>query len=179
MALWYIRRLSIPTVLTFYQIEPLAVGIHSVSTLAQVRTDQVVAVFGAGPVGLLCMAVAKALGARRVIAIDILKSRLDFAKTYAAHDVFIPGKFKEGESKIEYSRRTTQEMKDQLGLADAGPNGVDTIIEATGAEVCIQMGLFLAKSGGTFIQVGMGSAEAQLPITMLLVKELTVKGSFR
>lgn len=71
-------------------MEPLSVGVHSVSTLGKCKTDQVVIVFGAGPVGLLCMAVAKALGARRVIAVDIQKERLDFAKGYAATDIFIP-----------------------------------------------------------------------------------------
>jgi D-xylulose reductase len=161
------------------QIEPLAVGIHSVFTLAQVRANYVVAIYGAGPVGLLCMAVAKALGARRVIAIDIQQSRLDFAKSYAADDVFVPGEMKEEESKMDYSRRTAQEMKTQLKIADTGPDGVDTIIEATGAEVCIQMGYFLVKTGGTFVQVGMGSPEVQIPITLLLVKELMLKGSFR
>jgi L-iditol 2-dehydrogenase/D-xylulose reductase len=71
-------------------MEPLSVGIHSVSTLGKCKANQVVIVFGAGPVGLLCMAVAKALGARRVIAVDIQKERLDFAKSYAADDIFIP-----------------------------------------------------------------------------------------
>lgn len=160
-------------------MEPLAVGIHSVSTLAQLRPNQVVAVFGAGPVGLLCMAVAKALGARRVIAIDILQSRLDFAKSFAATDVFLPPAAKEGESRMVYSRRTTQELKDALGIADAGPKGVDVIIEASGAEVCIQMGFFLVKIGGTYVQVGMGASDVQVPITLSLVKELTLKGSFR
>ncbi|KAG8761443.1 hypothetical protein FRC14_003856 [Serendipita sp. 396] len=160
-------------------MEPLAVGIHSVSNLAQVRANQVVAVFGAGPVGLLCMAVAKALGARRVIGIDIQQSRLDFAKSYAANDVFMPGPLKEGEKRMDYSRRTAQEMKEKLNIADAGPDGVDVVIEATGAEVCIQTGYFLAKSGGMFVQVGMGSPEVQVPITLILVKELVVKGSFR
>lgn len=51
---------------------------------------QVCIVFGAGPVGLLCMAVAKALGARRVIAVDINQERLDFAKSYAATDIYLP-----------------------------------------------------------------------------------------
>lgn len=74
-------------------MEPLSVGVHSVSTLGKCKTDQVVIVFGAGPVGLLCMAVAKALGARRVIAVDIQKERLDFAKGYAATDIFIPVSF--------------------------------------------------------------------------------------
>jgi L-iditol 2-dehydrogenase/D-xylulose reductase len=71
-------------------MEPLSVGVHSVSTLGKCKTDQNVIVFGAGPVGLLCMAVAKALGARRVIAVDIQKERLDFAKSYVATDVFMP-----------------------------------------------------------------------------------------
>ncbi|KIM25198.1 hypothetical protein M408DRAFT_331303 [Serendipita vermifera MAFF 305830] len=160
-------------------IEPLAVGIHSVSTLAQTRANHIVAVFGAGPVGLLCMATAKALGARRVIAIDINQERLDFAKSYAATDIFIPGPMKDGEARIDYSRRTATEMKEKLGLADAGPNGVDTVIEATGAEVCIQTGYFLAKAGGTYVQVGMGAPNVQIPIVLLLVKELVIKGSFR
>ncbi|PVF96298.1 putative xylitol dehydrogenase [Serendipita vermifera] len=160
-------------------MEPLAVGIHSVSTIGQVRANQVVAVFGAGPVGLLCMAVAKALGARRVIAIDIAQNRLDFAKSYAADDIFVPGKMNDGETRMEYSRRMVTTMKEQLGIADNGPNGVDTVIEATGAEVCIQQGYFLLKGGGTFVQVGMGTAEVQVPITLILTNELLVKGSFR
>jgi D-xylulose reductase len=71
-------------------MEPLAVGVHSVKTLGQCSTNQIVIVFGAGPIGLLCMAVAKALGARRIIAVDIMKEKLDFAKGYAATDTFIP-----------------------------------------------------------------------------------------
>ena len=57
-------------------MEPLSVAIHSVSTVAQLRATQNVAIFGCGPVGLLCMAVAKALGATRVIAVDIVPSPL-------------------------------------------------------------------------------------------------------
>ena len=71
-------------------IEPLAVGVHSVGALGKCKSNQIVIVFGCGPVGLLCMAVARALGARRVIAVDVNTERLDFAKTYAATDVHRP-----------------------------------------------------------------------------------------
>jgi threonine dehydrogenase-like Zn-dependent dehydrogenase len=71
-------------------IEPLAVGVHSVKNLGGCKSNDSVVIFGCGPVGLLCMAVAKALGARRVIAVDINKERLDFAKSYAATDIYIP-----------------------------------------------------------------------------------------
>lgn len=68
-------------------MEPLAVGVHAVHNLGQFRSGQSVIIFGAGPVGLLCMAVAKGLGARRVVAVDINDERLAFAKSYAATDV--------------------------------------------------------------------------------------------
>ncbi|KZT41191.1 xylitol dehydrogenase [Sistotremastrum suecicum HHB10207 ss-3] len=160
-------------------MEPLSVGVHSVYNIGQIRANQRVAVFGAGPVGLLCMAVAKACGASRVIAVDIVQARLDFAKGYAATDVFAPPKMQEGETKIAYSRRASAELSAALGVEDRGPNAIDLVIEATGAEVCIQMAIFLAKIGGTVVQVGMGSAEAQIPVTLALVKELALKGSFR
>lgn len=50
-------------------IEPLAVGVHSVSNLGKFKSGQNIVVFGAGPVGLLCMAVAKALGAKKIVAV--------------------------------------------------------------------------------------------------------------
>lgn len=61
-------------------IEPLAVGIHSVAKLGKFQTGQNIIVFGAGPVGLLCMAVAKALGAKRVIAVGELRGRREFRR---------------------------------------------------------------------------------------------------
>ena len=160
-------------------MEPLAVGVHSVYTLAQVRPNQVVAVFGAGPVGLLAMAVARACGARRVIAIDIIESRLEFAKSYAATDIFCPPKPHEGESRIAYSKRSSETLKKALGVTDTGANGVDVITEASGAEVCIQTGYYLIKPGGVFVQVGMGALDVQVPLHLLLSKQLVVKGAFR
>ncbi|KMU72606.1 sorbitol dehydrogenase 2 [Coccidioides immitis RMSCC 3703] len=52
--------------------------------------DQVV-VFGAGPVGLLCCAVARAFGASKVIAVDVQQVRFHFARKYAATATFMPG----------------------------------------------------------------------------------------
>lgn len=160
-------------------LEPLAVGVHSVSTLAQFKTGQTVAVFGCGPVGLLCMAVAKALGASRIVAIDIAQPRLDFAKQYAATDTWNPPAPSEGESKIAYSRRNAQLLKEALSIEDRGPKGIDLIIDASGAETSVQTGFYLVKIGGTFIQVGMGNPEVTIDLGMLMTKELVYKGSFR
>jgi D-xylulose reductase len=160
-------------------MEPLSVGVHSVATLGNFRSTQSIAVFGCGPVGLVVMAVAKALGAERIIAVDIVPGRLEFAKSYAATHTWLPPKMEQGESRIAYSRRNADLMKKEFAIEDSGPGQIDLVIDASGAEVSIQTGIFIAKSGGTFVQVGMGASEITVPITLLLTKELTVKGSFR
>nr|BAK04516.1 predicted protein [Hordeum vulgare subsp. vulgare] len=160
-------------------IEPLAVGVHSVSTLANVRPGQIVCVFGAGPVGLLCMAVAKALGASRIIAVDINTDRLAFARSYAATDVFQPSPPQAGEQRTDSSRRCTKELVSALGLSERGPGGVDVVIEASGAESCIQMAMYLVREAGVYVQVGMGSPDVQIPIGAFASKEAKFISSFR
>ena len=160
-------------------MEPLAVGTHSCNTLGKLRPNESVVVFGAGPVGLVCMATARAMGAKRVIAVDIVPSRLEFAKSYAATDVYLPVPMNPGEDKLKYSERNAQAMREQLGIEDRGPNSIDLVIEASGAEVSIRTGMFIARIGGRFVQVGMGQSDVSIPITMLGVKELQVVGSFR
>ncbi|KAL5489771.1 hypothetical protein ACEPAI_4603 [Sanghuangporus weigelae] len=158
-------------------LEPLSVAVHAVSNIGQLRAGQKVIVFGAGPVGLLCMAAARALGATRIVAVDIVPTRLEFALTYAATDTFLPPPQGTNEKKMEYSKRAVAVMKNALGLEERGPNSIDLVLDATGAETCIQMALLVVKIGGTFVQVGFGALEVQIPITTLIVKELTAKGS--
>lgn len=136
------------------QMEPLSVGVHSVSNLGGFRAGQSIAVFGCGPVGLLCMAVAKALGAKRVIAVDIVPQRLEFAKNYAATETYLPLKPLDGESKIDYSRRNAEQMKQKLNIQDRGDHTIDLVVDASGAEVSIQTALYIVKASGTFVQVG-------------------------
>ncbi|KAJ7590966.1 xylitol dehydrogenase [Mycena floridula] len=160
-------------------MEPLAVGVHSVSNLGGFKANQSIAVFGCGPVGLLAMSVAKALGATRVIAVDIVPARLEFAKSYAATDVYLPIKPNEGESKLDYSRRNAEAMKKDLGIEDRGPNAIDLVIDASGAEVSIATAFDIVKSGGTFVQVGMGNPNVTINLTSLMTKELNYKATQR
>ena len=134
-------------------MEPLGVAIHSVANIGALKPSENVVIFGAGPVGLLCMAVARALGASRVIAVDIVPSRLEFAKSYAATDTYLPPKFQEGETRLAYSERNAKTMMETLGIEERGPRGIDLVVDASGAEVSIQTGILIAKHGGTYVQV--------------------------
>jgi D-xylulose reductase len=135
------------------QIEPLSVAVHSVLTQAKLQPTQSIVVFGCGPVGLLCMAVAKAIGASRIIAVDVMQNRLDFAKSYAATDVFKPPSLQDGEPSTMYSRRSAGLLRTTLGVEDRGSRAIDVVLDASGAEVSIQTGILIAKVGGTFVQV--------------------------
>lgn len=99
------------------------------------------------------MAVAKAIGAMRVVAVDINPLRLEFARSYAATDVFLPPTKEIGESNMSYAKRISALMKEQLGIAERGPAAMDTVIDATGAESCIQAALLIVKTGGRYVQV--------------------------
>ncbi|KAL9115989.1 MAG: hypothetical protein Q9227_000357 [Pyrenula ochraceoflavens] len=147
-------------------IEPLAVAVH-ITRQADVRQGESVVVFGAGPVGLLCCAVAKAFGASKVISVDIVKSRLDFAKKYAATAVFVP----EPVSAPENAERLRKENN--------LPDGIDVAIDASGAEPSVNTAIHALRIGGRYVQGGMGKENIQFPISAACTKELTIKGSFR
>lgn len=135
------------------KLEPLSVAVHAVSFQGQLRAGQNVVVFGAGPIGLLCMAVARALGAMEIIAVDIVPARLEFARDYAATATFLPPPQQQGERRMEYSRKAAATLKNAFELEDQGRTGIDLVIDATGAETCIQMAFLVAKKGGRFVQV--------------------------
>jgi D-xylulose reductase len=100
------------------------------------------------------MAVAKALGSRRVIAIDIQDERLAFAKSYAATDIWKSTPPQKDESKMDYARRQSVEMSKSLNIdLETGDDSIDLVVDCTGAEVCIATGMYLAKDGGTYVQV--------------------------
>ena len=71
-------------------MEPLSVAVHAVANKGQCRANMNVLIMGAGPVGLLAMGVAKGMGARTIVAVDINEERLNFASSYAATHTYIP-----------------------------------------------------------------------------------------
>lgn len=142
-------------------------------------------VFGAGPIGILVQSVAKAYAAKKVIAVDLSQSRLDLAsKVLACADgVFMPpappakpdGTAYSADEGSEFSAEIAQQIKDQFDLGE----GPDIVIDATGAQSCIQTGVHLCKKGGTYVQAGMGKENVVFPITVACIRDLTIRGSIR
>jgi D-xylulose reductase len=121
-------------------IEPTAVAVH-ITRQASIKPGDSVVVFGAGPVGLLCCAVAKAYGAKKIVTVDINEQRLNFALQYAATDKF-------SSARVSAEENAKNLIKD----CELGP-GADVIIDASGAEPCIQTAIHALRMGGTYVQV--------------------------
>jgi D-xylulose reductase len=155
-------------------VEPVSVAV-AIAKTANLQAHQTVVVMGCGPIGILCQAVAKAWGAKTVIGVDVVQARLDLAKDYGADDVFMPSRPGPDVLPMDHAESVAAEMKQKLGLGE----GADVVLECSGAEACVQLGIYVAKRGGTFVQAGMGKEVISFPITAVCTQGLVIKGSIR
>lgn len=104
--------------------------------------EATVVVFGAGAVGLLCAAVAKIKGAKKVIIADIDQGRLDFAvqNGFAHASYLVP--MKRGQD-IDENLAIARETAKAAGEID-GVGEVDVVFECTGVPSCVQAGIFVS-----------------------------------
>ncbi len=139
--------------------EPLAVGLHAIKR-AEDFVDGGVAgkeilVNGSGPIGLLLMAGAKALGASRVIAADTARPALDRALAIGADQAVLIG-------------------EDDL------PEDIEIIFESSGAPRALGNVLSATARGGLLVQVGnLPATPIEASLGQLVTREVTWIGSFR
>jgi D-xylulose reductase len=130
---------------------------------------------GCGPLGLLVIAIAKAYGMCKIVVFDIEQSRLDFALSYGADIGVLSPKISENVEPLKFVSEFTSSVVREHNLG----HGVDTSVEASGAESSAQMALTILKPGGTCIQAGLGKQLTNVPLFLLTANELTLKGTVR
>ncbi|ORY77296.1 ubiquitin elongating factor core-domain-containing protein [Protomyces lactucae-debilis] len=159
-------------------MEPLSVAVHVVKRLNITFASNMV-IFGAGAIGLLCAAVARARGVANILLIDANASRLKFAESYIkGAQTYLPPPMQKDETKMDYSKRNAAKILSEHAWLEQF-EGAHCVVEATGAEVCTQTGLLVTRKNGVFLQAGMGQDTAVLPIATICAREITVLGSFR
>ncbi|MBN2005465.1 MAG: alcohol dehydrogenase catalytic domain-containing protein [Anaerolineae bacterium] len=140
-------------------LEPLGVAIHTVD-LAHLKVGQTVAILGAGPIGLMAGAVAKAAGAGMLFMTEPLEHRRNFARDYCADAVFDP------------------EKEDVVAaiMAATGGRGVDVAIEAAGAATTPDQAARITRNGGKVIVAGIPSEDTMtMKASIIRRKGLTIK----
>lgn len=173
-------------------VEPTAVGVHAVR-LADVRPGETVVIMGSGElrnllsfvaccsfilgtIGLLVAAVARQFGAHRIILVDILEKKLEFARSYLGVETFCADIKSTPED--DAAKLLKEFDLEEFGIDTTGGK-IDTVIEASGAASSINMGVHLLRPGGKYVQTGVGKAKIEFPIVAVSNKELMFRGCFR
>jgi len=121
-------------------VEPLAVILHALE-LTRLEPGQTVAVLGAGPIGLLSVAVARQMGASKILVADRIGPRLALARELGA-DVA-----------VDISRDS---VVDAI-LDMTGGKGAHLIFDAAGKPDSINPALRAVRPGGNVVLIGIPS----------------------
>ncbi|KAF2820248.1 GroES-like protein [Ophiobolus disseminans] len=158
-------------------VEPLAVAVHAVK-LGDVRPGETVVVMGCGTIGLMCAAVARRFGADRVVIVDVVEGKLEFAKGWLGEGIET-WKADVGVDAEGNARRLLKAFGLEESGMDTFGGKVDTVIEASGATSSIETGIHVLRPGGKYVQTGLGKPKVEFPIVAMGQKELMVRGCFR
>ena len=136
--------------------EPLAIILHSMK-FAQPSMGESALVIGAGPIGLLTIAVLRLSGISKIWCSDPVAHRRDMAKAAGAHAVFDP----------------RQSLPDTTVLADTGKRGVDMAIDCATQGDTINQAIRATCNAGRVVVTGIpGTLDYAIDIHALRVKEL-------
>lgn len=143
--------------------EPAAVALHSVGQ-GNVRIGDTVAIFGAGPIGIMLGLWSRTAGAARVILCDIDQTKTDFANSLGFTAIN-----SRNIDPVEFIREQT------------GGKGADVCIEGAGVSQTFEQALKSVKAKGHV--VCMGNPAGDMTLTQngyweILRKELTVRGTW-
>jgi threonine dehydrogenase-like Zn-dependent dehydrogenase len=137
----------------------------SVTEAAEIALGDAVVIQGLGLLGLYGAAMAKARGARCVIGLDAVASRLNAAKKFGADHVIDVGRVG-GKSLIDQVRNLCR------------PDGADAVIEVCGVPDVIPQGLQMLRTGGRYVLGGLVNPDANVTIdaNMLVKRWVTMRG---
>ena len=140
-------------------LDPLGNAVHTV--LAGEIAAKSVAVTGCGPIGLFSIAVAKAVGATSVFAIEVNEHRAKIAREMQADYVLNPAR------------------EDVIGMVmeKTGGLGVDVVLEMAGHPDSIRTAFDIVRRGGRISLLGLTSKPISLNFSEdIIFKGITIQG---
>ena len=138
-------------------VEPLACVVNGTNRAAM-RPGESAVVFGAGAIGCLFIAVLRASGAKRIVAVEPSERRAPVAKAVGADDVVTPD---------EWTARKAELL----------PGGADVVVDAVGS--VLPAAIEAAGMGARIIVFGMnGNARPPVHQVEIVEKGLTILGSY-
>ena len=140
--------------------EPFAVTLHAIVRAGSLANKRVL-VTGCGPIGALAIVAARAHGAQEILATDVSDFTLGLARKVGADTTVNVATDAEAMNKFKANKGT-----------------FDVMIEASGNEAALHMGLEVLRPRSVLIQLGLGG-NISVPQNMIVSKEIEIRGSFR
>lgn len=128
---------SVPDEMAVYCADMLSTGFVGAEG-GHIPIGGTVAVFAQGPVGLMATAGAKLRGAGLIIGVESVPRRQELARVYGADEI------------VDFTKEDVVRRILEL----TGGQGVDTAIEALGADATFQSAIKVTKAGGTISNIG-------------------------
>ena len=143
--------------------EPLACTIHGVLSVAKVQAGENVVITGPGPIGLLALQLVKAAGATvALLGTEADRGRLELAKQLG----------------VDHALEISAVADVQRAIQDLfHAEGIDLVVECSGAGPAAETLLNLVRRGGRFCQMGLFGKSIPWNQDLVCYKELTVTGT--
>ncbi|MCC6617681.1 MAG: L-threonine 3-dehydrogenase [Chloroflexi bacterium] len=141
--------------------EPMGNAVHA--AFAEPIDGRSVLVTGCGPIGLCAVGIARAAGASVVIATDTEPFRLELARTMGAHLA------------LDAADPSTPE---RIGAATGG-DGVDVVLEMSGAPAALDQALRVITRGGSVSLLGIYNGPVSVEMSdLVIMKGLRLHGIY-
>ena len=140
--------------------EPLANVVHLFRTAIAEVPDSLV-ILGAGPIGILALALAKLRGIARVCVVDKNEARLGVATTLGADHVVVSGR----DDPVDAVRRWSD-------------GGTEVVIETAGISATRRQAVGCGRRGGRLVFVGLAENDSPLPWIEMIRDEKSVFTTF-
>lgn len=146
-------------------IEPMAVAAYGILERTGIRPEETVVILGCGPIALMALQMVKAEGASRVFMTGL---DADAGTRFAAA------------RKFGCDRLVNVQREDPVQIIRdlTGGQGVDVVIDLTGAAKAIEQGFDLLKKDGTFCALGLPHGAVSLPWARLALQAVRIIFSY-
>jgi len=124
----------------------------------RVGPGDVVAIVGAGPIGLAAILTARLYSPSHIVAIDVADARLEAARKFGANVVV--------NANSQWARAVIDEL--------TGGLGADVVMEAVGTPETFETAVGLVRPGGRVANIGVHGAPATLHLEDVWIKNLTI-----
>lgn len=144
--------------------EPACVAYNAVAHHSQIRPGDYVVVFGPGPIGLMCVQIAKLFSPGRLTVVGTPrdKKRLEVALQFGADEV------------IEADGRDV--VSELLAYGDGF--GPDLVLDAVGVSASLKQSIDAVRPNGQITKIGWGPAPVGFSLDPLIQKAVRLQGSF-